>query len=73
MRLIKQAFDPNDVLNPGKVSSICSSASALTQPDDVLSSAGKRADSVRTDNVRALNSCKILVNKVSIWAAEGVI
>ena len=53
--------------------SICSSASALTQPDDALSSAGKRADSVRTDNVRALNSCKILVNKVSIWAAEGVL
>ena len=53
--------------------SICSSACALTQSDDALSNAEKRPDSVRTDNVCALNSRKILVNKVSIWAAEGVI
>jgi CspA family cold shock protein len=52
--------------------SICSSALALTQPDDAPSCARKRVDSLRADTARVLNSCQILVNKVSIWAIEGV-
>ena len=52
---------------------ICSSAVALTQPSDAPSCAGKRVDSLGTDTARALNSCPILLNKVSIWVTERVV
>jgi hypothetical protein len=34
---------------------------------------GDQVDSARTSTVRPRNRDEILINKVSIWAAEGVI